>query len=60
MNKLTNSMTSTVSKAPIWLWAAAAFGLIWNVYGVYQFAGTFSQTGSHLSVSKLRSAAARA
>ena len=48
MNTLTNSGASPVAKAPIWFWAAAAFGLIWNLYGVYQFLGTFSQTEESL------------
>ena len=48
MNTLTNSGPSLVSKAPIWFWAAAAFGLAWNVYGVYQFVGSFSQTEESL------------
>lgn len=48
MNTLTNSGTTFAVKAPIWFWAAAAFGLIWNVYGVYQFMGTFSQTTESL------------
>ena len=34
MNTLTNSGASPLAKVPIWFWAAAAFGLIWNVYGV--------------------------
>lgn len=44
-----------VSKAPIWFWAAAASGLIWNVYGVYQFAGTFSQTEESLMAAGMNS-----
>lgn len=44
MNTITNLGSAPAVKAPIWFWAAAAFGLIWNVYGVYQFMGTFSQT----------------
>lgn len=49
MNTLTNSRTTFASRAPTWFWAAAAFGLIWNVYGVYQFMGTFSQTTESLT-----------
>lgn len=33
---------------PLWLTAAAGFGTLWNAYGLYQFAGTFSQTSTML------------
>lgn len=55
MTKLTNSGALPVSKAPIWVWAVATFGLIWNVYGVYQFAGTFSQTEESLMLAGMTS-----
>ena len=36
---------SSASRVPLWLWAAAAFGVMWNVYGLYQFVGSFTQSG---------------
>lgn len=43
MNALT--VESTALRVPSWLWAASVLGVVWNVYGVYQFAGTFTQAG---------------
>ncbi|MCZ8183908.1 MAG: hypothetical protein O9322_13120 [Beijerinckiaceae bacterium] len=36
------------ASAPIWLPAAAGFGVVWNLYGAYQFAGSFFQTRESL------------
>ena len=36
---------STAPRVPIWLWAAAVFGVVWNLYGTYQYIGTFTQAG---------------
>lgn len=36
---------SKVVRAPGWLWVVSILGMLWNVYGVYQFAGTFTQAG---------------
>ncbi len=33
------------SRTPTWLWAASALGILWNLYGTYQFVGTFTATG---------------
>ncbi len=41
----TLTLESTASRAPGWLWAAAALGVLWNLYGVVQFAGTFTPAG---------------
>lgn len=41
----TLTLDSTPSRAPAWLWAVALLGILWNVYGVYQFAGTFTAAG---------------
>lgn len=41
----TLTVESTASKAPSWLWAASVLGVLWNLYGVYQYAGTFTQAG---------------
>ena len=39
------TLKPTASKVPGWLWAAAIFGVLWNVYGAVQFAGTFTPAG---------------
>ncbi len=36
---------AAVSRVPTWLWSAAIFGTAWNLYGVVQFAGTFTPAG---------------
>lgn len=41
----TLTLEPTPSRAPAWLWAVALLGGLWNVYGVYQFAGTFTPAG---------------
>ena len=33
------------SRAPAWLRAASALGVVWNLYGVYQFVGSFTDSG---------------
>jgi hypothetical protein len=38
------SATEQSTQAPVWLWATAGFGVLWNVYGVYQFMGSLSKT----------------
>ena len=45
MNVHSLAVESSASRIPIWLWAAAALGIIWNVYGLYQFAGSFTPSG---------------
>ncbi len=32
------------SNVPVWYWAAAGLGLVWNAYGVQQFVGSLSAT----------------
>jgi hypothetical protein len=41
----TLTLEPTPSRVPAWLWAVALLGGLWNVYGVYQFAGTFTPAG---------------
>lgn len=48
MNTITNVGERSMAKAPGWFWAAGALGLVWNVYGVYQFIGSLSQTEQSL------------
>jgi hypothetical protein len=36
------------SRTPLWFWTTATFGLLWNLYGVYQFVGSFSATAQTL------------
>ena len=33
------------SRVPTWLWAASGLGILWNLYGVYQYVGTFTESG---------------
>jgi len=32
-------------RAPAWFWAMAGFGVLWNLYGIYQFFGTLTPAG---------------
>jgi hypothetical protein len=41
----TLTLEPAASPVPIWLRAASILGVLWNVYGVYQYAGTFTQAG---------------
>lgn len=47
-----NSRTITTIK-PLWLAGFATFGVLWNAYGIYQFAASFSQTTNSLMRSGL-------
>ena len=37
-----------MTKPPIWFWAASGAGLVWNAYGLWQFAGTLRATEQSL------------
>lgn len=41
----TVAVESTASRVPIWLWAASVLGVLWNLYGAFQYAGTFTAAG---------------
>jgi hypothetical protein len=41
----TVTIESVASRMPGWLWGASALGVLWNLYGVYQYVGTFTQAG---------------
>ena len=32
-------------RAPTWFWGMATFGVLWNLYGLYQFIGTLTPAG---------------
>lgn len=32
-------------RAPAWFWATAAFGVLWNLYGISQFIGSLTPAG---------------
>ena len=36
------------AKTPLWFWLVAGLGLVWNIYGVYQFTGTLRSTPESL------------
>lgn len=40
-------------RPPIWFWAASGAGLLWNAYGLWQFAGSLSATADSLVASGL-------
>ncbi len=40
-----------MTKPPIWFWAASAAGLLWNVYGLWQFAKSLTATPESLLAS---------
>jgi len=42
MNAVT--IDSARPRAPVWLLGAASFGVLWNVFGLIQFVGSFTQT----------------
>ncbi len=33
------------TRTPSWFWGAAGFGVLWNIYGIYQFIGTLTPAG---------------
>ena len=33
------------SRDPAWFWGMAGFGVLWNLYGIYQFIGTLTPAG---------------
>lgn len=41
----TFSLATVPSSMPRWLWAVSIFGILWNVFGVYQYVGTFTPAG---------------
>ncbi len=41
----TLTVESTASRVPGWLWGVSIAGVLWNLYGLYKFAGTFTQAG---------------
>ena len=32
-------------RAPAWFWGMAGFGVLWNLYGIYQFIGNLTPAG---------------
>ena len=41
----TMTLDTHPARTPPWLWAAAALGILWNLYGVYQYVGSFTDAG---------------
>lgn len=41
----TLTIDAAASRVPGWLRAASLLGVLWNAYGLHQFAGTFTVTG---------------
>ena len=59
MNSVPAMRVAPVSKVPIWYWAVSLFGLAWNVYGIYQFLGSLSQTEENLMTAGMPAEAAK-
>ncbi|MDC6169771.1 hypothetical protein [Paucibacter sp. XJ19-41] len=38
-------LETRAAQRPAWLWWASVVGVLWNMYGVYQFFGSFTQAG---------------
>ena len=53
------SQNIEITKTPVWFWLVAGLGLIWNVYGVYQFAGTLRSTPESLQAMGMTAAQAQ-
>ncbi len=50
--------TTLPIRGPSWLTVTAGLGVLWNVYGVYQFVGSFSQTRESLMATGMTAAQA--
>jgi hypothetical protein len=48
------------SPVPLWLRAAASFGVLWNAFGVWQFANSFTQAGRAAMTAGMTEAQAQA
>lgn len=50
---VTLEMETTMTRTPLWYWAIATAGLIWNAYGTWQFALSLTATPKSLVASGL-------
>ena len=48
------------SRVPIWQRATAIFGILWNAFGVYQFANSFTEAGRAAMTASMTPAQAQA
>jgi hypothetical protein len=39
------TVESATSRMPPWLWTTSILGILWNIVGLYQYAGTFTSAG---------------
>jgi hypothetical protein len=46
-------------RLPIWLWSAAILGAAWNIFGLFQLSGVFTQTQSSLMMKGMSAEAAQ-
>lgn len=44
----TSDSVSSSPRRPVWFWIAASLGLAWNVFGLFQFAGSLTSTTESL------------
>ena len=51
-------MVAPRGRGPVWLGAAAAFGVAWNAFGLIQLADMLAQTGASLMMRGMSAAAA--
>lgn len=54
----TLAMETARPTAPAWLWGTATLGIAWNLFGLVQFAGSFTQTTESLMAAGMTSAQA--
>lgn len=45
-------------RGPIWLWGVGSLGVVWNLYGLYQFAAGFTPAGRAATTAGMTSAQA--
>ena len=51
---------SPASRVPLWLRATATFGILWNAFGVHQFANAFTDAGRAAMTAGMTAAQAQA
>lgn len=47
------------NRAPAWFWAMAGFGVLWNLYGLYQLIGTLTPAGRSAMAADMTAAQAQ-
>ena len=55
----TLTLNARGNRTPAWFWGMACFGVLWNLYGVYQFTGTLTPAGRSVMASGMTAAQAQ-